>query len=42
MLLPGDGPAPEAADHVTASNLDDGVAQAIDRYVLPAAQATKG
>ena len=28
----------KAADHVTASNVDDGVAQAIDRYVLPAAK----
>ncbi len=28
----------KAADHVTASNLDDGVAIAIDRYVLPAAR----
>lgn len=28
----------KAADHVTASNGDDGVAQAIDRYVLPAAK----
>lgn len=28
----------KAADHVTASNLDDGVAQAIDRYVLPASR----
>ena len=27
----------QAADHVTASNVDDGVAKAIDRYVLPAA-----
>ena len=27
-----------AADHVTASNVDDGVAKAIDRYVLPAAK----
>ena len=27
----------EAADHVTAANTDDGVAKAIDRYVLPAA-----
>ena len=31
----------KAADHVTASNVDDGVAKAIDRYVLPAAQPTK-
>ena len=28
----------KAADHVTTSNVDDGVAHAIDRYVLPAAQ----
>ena len=28
----------KAADHVTASNVDDGVAQAIDRYVLPASK----
>ena len=28
----------QAADHVTASNVDDGVAKAIDRYVLPAAK----
>ncbi len=28
----------KAADHVTASNVDDGVAKAIDRYVLPAAK----
>ena len=28
----------KAADHVTASNVDDGVAKAIDRYILPAAQ----
>jgi Cof subfamily protein (haloacid dehalogenase superfamily) len=27
-----------AADHVTASNMNDGVAKAIDRYVLPAAK----
>ena len=31
----------KAADHVTASNVDDGVAHAIDRYVLPAAQSKK-
>ena len=31
----------QAADHVTASNVDDGVAQAIDRYVLRAAQPEK-
>lgn len=28
----------DAADHVTLSNVEDGVAAAIDRYVLPAAQ----
>ena len=30
-----------AADHVTGSNADDGVAQAIDRYILPAAHTQK-
>ena len=29
----------KAADHVTASNADDGVAKAIDRFVLPAARS---
>ena len=28
----------QAADHVTAANTDDGVAKAIDRYVLPASR----
>ena len=27
----------KAADHVTDANVDDGVAHAIDRFVLPAA-----